>query len=104
MGHKDGAPILAEKNRAAPSVRDRDFTKRRMKVMNPPLDGLELILGLSFGNIDVFQIAGVVRVHEPGAADHASVPAAAAPQIWQINRVEGVPTGKADSFEPLFIH
>jgi hypothetical protein len=67
MRHKDGAPVLAEQNRAAPPVRNPDFAKRRMKFVNPPLDGLEQISCTSFGDIDVFQIAGIVRVHEPGA-------------------------------------
>ena len=104
MRHKDRTPVLAEKNRAAPSVRNLDFAQLGMQIVNPPLDRLEQISRLASGYVDVREIERIVRVHEASAEDHASVAATAAPQVRQIDRVEGIASRKADGFEPLFIH
>jgi hypothetical protein len=101
--HEDRTPVPTEQDRTAPPVRDSDFAERRMKVMNAVLDGLEEIICLPLGYIDLCEIARVVRVDEPGAEYHASVAPTPAPEVWQIDCVEGVPAGKSDGFEPLFI-
>src|SRR5271169_800283 len=102
MRHENRAPVLAEKNRAAPPVSDSDFAKRRMKAVNPALDGLEHTLCLSPGYIDMGEIARIVRVDEPGAEDHASIAPTAAPEVGQVDRVERISAGKPDGFELLF--
>ena len=43
MGHEDRTPVLAEKNRAAPPVRDFDFAQLGVQIVNPPLDRFEQI-------------------------------------------------------------
>src|ERR1700729_3690303 len=101
MRHKDRAPVLAEKNRAAPPVRDFDFAQLGVQIVNPPLDRFEQIFRVASRYVDLREIARVVRVDETCAEDHASVAQAAAPQVRQIHRVKRIPTGEADGFEPL---
>lgn len=104
MRHEDRAPVPAEKNGAAPPVRDLDFAQLGMQIVNPPFDRLEEISRVACRDVNLPEIARIVRIHQTSAKHDASVAATTAPQVRQIDRVEGISAGKADGFEPLFIH
>src|SRR5580698_6338692 len=99
MALKNWLHRFGKKNRTAPAVSDRYGVQRRVQFAYPRFQRIEQSARFAGGYVDFRKCAPVVYMHQAAAEHHRVGAGYPAPQIREIDSVEGLPASEADGFE-----
>src|SRR5882672_1620392 len=97
MEFEYGPPLVRDQDWPSPSVRELDIMQDRMQPAYATLQPGDQLSRLPNRDVNFSQFAPIFHVHKPTPENDSTVGQVAAPQIGEVNRIEGLPRSQPQS-------